>query len=103
MSYFFRFLYTLFIAIDANFKLKNKDWGIKDIELSPGGGCFVETEPYEEHLEVYGVKAPEVCRYVPFFFILTDMMLYPGLPAQHMSFRSRGNLSGKSLHSRLQG
>jgi hypothetical protein len=63
MSSLFRFLYTLFVAVDANFKLKNKERGIEDIELSAGGGCFVDTEPYEKHLEEYGVKAPDVCRY----------------------------------------
>jgi hypothetical protein len=63
-SHFFRFLYTLFIAVDANFKLKSKDRGIEDIELSAGGGCFVETDPYEKHLEEYGVKAPEVGLYM---------------------------------------
>ena len=72
----FRFLYTLFIAVDANFKLKSKDRGIKDIELSAGGGCFVETDPYEKHLEEYGAKAPEVCDYhVSFLLRDTDVML----------------------------
>ena len=52
--------------MDANFKLKSKDRGIKDIELSTGCGCFVETEPYEKHLEEYGAKAPEVCSFGPF-------------------------------------
>ena len=79
-------MYTLFIAVDANFKLKSKDRGIKDIELSAGGGCFVETEPYEKHLEKYGAKAPEVCYYVYFLVLPTDVMLH--LQAQHMSFRS---------------
>ena len=63
---YFRFLYTLFLAMDANFKLKSKDRGIKDIELSAGDSCFVETEPYEKHLEEYGAKAPDVgpfCRF----------------------------------------
>ena len=63
---YFRFLYTLFLAMDANFKLKSKDRGIEDIELSAGGGCFVETEPYEKHLEEYGAKAPDVCSFFPF-------------------------------------
>lgn len=46
-----RFLFTLFLAIDANFKLKNKDRGIKDIELDPGLGCYVENSRYQEHLD----------------------------------------------------
>jgi hypothetical protein len=53
------FLYTLFLAIDANFKLKGKDRGIDDIELAPGWGCFVEEKRYQEHLAQY-VDQPEV-------------------------------------------
>ena len=58
--------------MDANFKLKSKDRGIKDIELSAGCGCFVETEPYEKHLEEYGAKAPDVCSFCPFLLRDTD-------------------------------
>jgi len=45
-----RFLYTLFIAVDANFKLKGKDRGIKDVELMSGLGVFVNEAKYQEHL-----------------------------------------------------
>jgi hypothetical protein len=31
-----RFLYTLFLAIDANYKFKGKDHSIDDPELAPG-------------------------------------------------------------------
>jgi len=55
-----RFLYTLFIAVDANFKLKGKDRGIKDIELMSGLGVFVNEAKYQEHLGAY-VEQPEVC------------------------------------------
>lgn len=89
--------------MDANFKLKSKDQGIKDIELSAGGGCFVKTEPYEKHLEEYGAKAPDVCSFCSFLLRVTDIILMLRFPAQHMSFRSQGNRSGKSLYSRLQG
>ncbi|KAM6493543.1 hypothetical protein JOM56_011677 [Amanita muscaria] len=37
------FLYTLFLAIDANFKLKQKNRGINDPELSPGWAYFINT------------------------------------------------------------
>lgn len=53
------FLYTLFLAVDANFKLKGKDRQIKDIELLPGQGAFVEETEYQEHLKAY-VEEPEV-------------------------------------------
>jgi hypothetical protein len=39
------------MAIDANFKLKNKDRGIKDTELDPGLGCYVEHSRYQQHLD----------------------------------------------------
>ena len=48
-----RFFYTLFLAVNANFKLKNKKRGIKDFELDPGWGCYVETSCYFQHLDNY--------------------------------------------------
>ena len=57
------FLYTLYLAIDTNFKLKGKDRKIQDIELMPGTGVFVEESAYQEHLRSY-VDQPEVCSIV---------------------------------------
>ncbi|KIL55518.1 hypothetical protein M378DRAFT_188665 [Amanita muscaria Koide BX008] len=54
-----RFLYTLFLAIDANFKLKQKERGLRDIKLSPGWGCYVESSHYEKHVAAYK-KEPEI-------------------------------------------
>jgi hypothetical protein len=54
-----RFLYTQFLAVDANFKLKGKDRGIKDLELMPGWASFVEDGRYHEHIAQY-VDQPEV-------------------------------------------
>ena len=54
-----RFLYTLFLAVDANFKLKGKQRGITDIELMPGQGIFVNETEYQAHLNSY-VEQPEV-------------------------------------------
>lgn len=54
-----RFLYTLFLAIDANFKLKQKDRGIKDVEIAPGWGCYVESSRYERHV-LANIDQPEV-------------------------------------------
>lgn len=42
-----RWLYTQFLAVDANFKLKLKDRGLKDVELSPGWAYFVEEDTYQ--------------------------------------------------------
>lgn len=55
-----RFLYTLFLAVDANFKLKGKDRGIDDLELAPGWASFVEEVRYQEHIVQY-VDQAEVC------------------------------------------
>lgn len=52
-------MYTLFIAVDANFKLKRKDRGINDPELAPGWGSFVEERGYQDHIKNY-VEQPEV-------------------------------------------
>ena len=55
-----RYLYTLYLAVDANFKLKGKDWKLQDIELMPGQGIFVEESAYQTHIESYHDQ-PEVC------------------------------------------
>ncbi|KAJ7066090.1 hypothetical protein C8F01DRAFT_1248138 [Mycena amicta] len=49
------YLYALMLALDANFRLKNHMRTNKkhDPSLGPGWGCFVETEPYKEHLRDY--------------------------------------------------
>lgn len=45
-----RFLYTLFVAVDANFKLKGKEQKINDVELMGGLGAFVEEQAYKTHI-----------------------------------------------------
>jgi hypothetical protein len=54
-----RFLYTLFIAVDGNFKLKGKERHLTDIELMPGWGAYVPESEYKSHLAGY-VGQPEV-------------------------------------------
>jgi hypothetical protein len=54
-----RFLYILYISVDANFKLKSKDRGLKDVELMPGWGPFVEESAYQDFISNY-VDQPEV-------------------------------------------
>ncbi|KAF8229943.1 hypothetical protein L208DRAFT_1284396, partial [Tricholoma matsutake] len=53
------YLYTLFLAVDANFKLKRKDCGINDPKLAPGWASFVEESCYQERLKNY-IGQPEV-------------------------------------------
>ena len=46
-----RWLFSLFIAIDANFRLKLKARGIKDPELASGLAYFVNDGKFEAHLK----------------------------------------------------
>jgi hypothetical protein len=56
----FRYLYLLYIAVDANFKLKGKERRLKDIELMPGWGAYVAQDEYHSHISNY-VHEVEVC------------------------------------------
>ncbi|KAJ7617990.1 hypothetical protein FB45DRAFT_756044 [Roridomyces roridus] len=49
------FLYSLLLALDANFRLKNRIRANEkdDPSLGPGQSYFVESEPYKEHLRNY--------------------------------------------------
>jgi len=49
-DYLFRWLYTLFLAFDANFRLSLKDKGFNDIELGPGWAYQVEETQYQNHV-----------------------------------------------------
>ncbi|KDR76587.1 hypothetical protein GALMADRAFT_67342 [Galerina marginata CBS 339.88] len=53
------FLYILYLAVDANFKLKGKERGLKDVELMPGWGPFVEETAYQDFIANY-VDQPEI-------------------------------------------
>jgi len=59
LQFSFRFLYILYISVDANFKLKGKDRGLEDVELMPGWGPFVEESAYQDFIANY-VDQPEV-------------------------------------------
>ena len=56
----FRFLYILYLAVDANFKLKGKERNLTDIELMPGLVAYVPDAEYKTHVANY-VDQPEVC------------------------------------------
>ena len=47
----YRWLYSLFVAIDANFKLKLKSRSIKDPELGSGLAYFMNAEKFKAHLK----------------------------------------------------
>ncbi|KDQ54200.1 hypothetical protein JAAARDRAFT_60933 [Jaapia argillacea MUCL 33604] len=43
-------LFTLYLAINANFRQKSKDCSVIDVELTPGWAYFVEENGYQQHL-----------------------------------------------------
>lgn len=50
-----RYIYTLVLAIDANFRLKRRavSSNERDPPLGSGLGYFVESKPYREHILTY--------------------------------------------------
>ncbi|THH16521.1 hypothetical protein EUX98_g9291 [Antrodiella citrinella] len=51
-----RWIYTLFLMIDANFKLKLKDKGIRDLELAPGWAYYVNEDSFQKHIDEHHRK-----------------------------------------------
>jgi hypothetical protein len=57
-----RWLYTLILTVDANFRLKNKGRTIKDDPaLGSGWAHWVEDKPYQEHVGKYGHEVEVFC------------------------------------------
>ncbi|TDL14820.1 hypothetical protein BD410DRAFT_845698 [Rickenella mellea] len=54
-----RYKYALFLAMDANFRLKSKERGIRDTPLGNGWSYFVPSRPFKEHVSNY-VHQPEM-------------------------------------------
>lgn len=48
-----RWLYTLYLMVDANFKLRLKDRGAEDVYLGPGWAYVVEEAKYKEHINMF--------------------------------------------------
>lgn len=90
-------MYILYISVDANFKLKGKERGLKDIELMPGWGPFVEESEYQGFIAGY-VDQPEVITTLFFCPILrAERLLSRSIPVN----RSMMPLSGLRLGVRL--
>ena len=47
---FIRWLYTAFLAVDANFRMKLKNRRIDDPEIGSGWSYFVENGRYTDHV-----------------------------------------------------
>ncbi|KAJ7483696.1 hypothetical protein B0H11DRAFT_1723311 [Mycena galericulata] len=76
-----KFLYMLMIALDANFKLKNRLRANEhfDPSLGPGWGAFVEPTEYREHLKNY-VRENDISTCIAFAALLQkDTRLTTGL------------------------
>ncbi|KAJ7801511.1 hypothetical protein B0H14DRAFT_3489429 [Mycena olivaceomarginata] len=97
----YRFLYMLILAIDANFRMKNRMRAneIHDPPLGPGWGFWVEPEGYKTHLKNY-VQEKDVSSCIAFAALLQkDTRLTTGLHvsgvggvvcAQHECMRANG-------------
>lgn len=48
-----RWLYTLYLSVDANFKLRSKDRGAQDVYLGPGWAYVVEETKYKDHIKQF--------------------------------------------------
>jgi hypothetical protein len=48
----YSWLWVLLIALDGNFKMKRKNWAIKDPDMSMGHTYFVEDTQYQEYLPI---------------------------------------------------
>jgi hypothetical protein len=57
---FHRFLYQLYVAIDANFKLKAKNRGANAVTLSDGYAYIVQETDYTNHLSKNSKDLKEV-------------------------------------------
>ena len=55
-----RFLYNLYVSVNANFKLKGKEYNLKDIELMPRWGAYVPEAKCKEHIANHA-DDPKVC------------------------------------------
>ncbi len=63
--------YGLILTIDANFRLKNKDRGMKyDAPLGDGWGHWVPEGPYTSYLALHNDES-EVSTWAPIFSFLT--------------------------------
>ncbi|KAK6971927.1 CxC2 domain-containing protein [Favolaschia claudopus] len=77
----YQFLYMLCLAVDANFRLKNRlrSNEIEDPSLGPGWGYWVEPTKYKDHLKNY-VNEKEISTCIAFAALLQkDTRLTTGL------------------------
>lgn len=66
-------LYTFMVAIDANFKLKLKSHGYKDVELAAGYAYFVCGAPYDEVLRAHQDEEEDVSSILSLILTSSDL------------------------------
>jgi hypothetical protein len=74
-SHLYRWLYTLFLAVDANFRLSLKDKGLTDIELGPGWSHQVEETRFQNHVATI-LDQTEVQR-IAWLLLVVSSFSYP--------------------------
>lgn len=64
-KFFFRFIYTLFLCMDANFGQKNwyRATTYEDVSLSDGWAYFVKTAEYMDHISKFASQEEVRFRY----------------------------------------
>jgi len=72
----YRYIYTQFLAVDGNFKLRLKDRGIADPELAPGWAYFVEEENYQAFIKDF-IDEPEVYYLLSYSSAGVLIVVYP--------------------------
>lgn len=63
-----RYLYAVFLALDANFRMKRRDVSSEEEDPSLGDGIafFSKLEPYMKHIDDHWELEQEVSKLVPF-------------------------------------
>ncbi|KAJ7799721.1 hypothetical protein B0H14DRAFT_3491392 [Mycena olivaceomarginata] len=103
----FRFLYMLLVALDANFKLKNRMRQNErpDPSLGPGLGYFVDSAKYRRHLRKY-VPEKDISTCIAFAALLQkdtrgrlgcERLAWKGERFANMDFIVMGALAGFAL------
>jgi len=92
---YFSWLYALFLAIDANFRLKHKNVSSDKANPDLNQGCayFVEEREYKEYLEVHKTDSVPVCRHMQNNIFLSDSNLH--FPSEERMFTSWCRQSGR--------
>ncbi|KAI0743720.1 hypothetical protein C8Q80DRAFT_1122131 [Daedaleopsis nitida] len=90
-----KWLYTLFLMIDANFRARCKDRGLRDVELGPGWAYYVEEGAYMTYVNKHRGKKEaadqSVYRRTP--------ALPSTMPSSRQTYTSKGTLHPGSVPS----